>query len=142
MCSIIVYKFRRVIILKAITWDDLLLVAFFVVFILLIAVLFYFIRFLISIGQSADVLKRVLKKNEENIDSTLNHIPKITGEVAEMAKTTKFQVNSFNEVIAAFSDTTNGALNKVKSVYDIIYLLVKVFFFFYNRKKNSENIKS
>jgi predicted PurR-regulated permease PerM len=116
-----------------------MLVALFIIFIFVVVAFLYIIKFLMSLSNSANIIQGILKKNEKNIDSTLKDIPRITNELTDLSKSTNTQMGKINKILDNVNDTTeiavdttkvvkDGVLNKVRNIYDIIYLLMKVFF--------------
>lgn len=128
----------RVMVVDNITWNEIMLVGFFIIFIVVLVALFYIIKLLISINKTASVVQGILEKNKKNIDLALDDVPKITKGLADWSEAAKNQIPIVSEVIKDVNRTTKVAANladvfkdnvvsRVRNIYDIIYLLIKVF---------------
>ena len=132
-----------VILVNYITWNELMLVGFYCICVCFSCIILRN-KLLISANKTAGVVQGILEKNKKNIDLALEDMPKITKGLADLSEASKNQIPIFSEVMKNINNTTKVAANaadifkdnvisRVRNIYDIIYLLIKVFL--YNDKE-------
>lgn len=109
----------------------------FLIFFFGIAACIYIIILVRNLNKSATHLNDILDKNKENIDKTLNDMPVISKNVAELSETAKEDFNAFQSKIRKIAgagqimapEETSGSdfFGKIKGIIEIVDVLVKLF---------------
>ncbi len=119
-----------------VTWLDLGLAALIVLGIL---VGIYLLRLLKNANDSAKIVKSILKANKESIDKTLEDMPAIARNFAEISDTAKNQAKVIEKTLNSLSETAemtaatastikNDIIGRIKGVFELIDILKRVFF--------------
>jgi len=127
----------------SITLHDLGLIILFLICVVLGVFLFILIK---NLNSAIITIKNILNSNKDNIDNTLNDLPTISKNIAEITDTTKDELKSVQNTIHSLSETAdmtaaaantikNDFAGKVKTVFEIIDLIKK----FWPKEKKTES---
>ena len=118
-----------------VTWMDFIVV---ILTLLIIIICVYIIIILVNASRSIKIIKNILHKNEQEIDSTLKNIPQlsenlvnVSGTLGRELKTVENTLDNINETSQMTVDTVktfkNNILGKTKSVIELIDFIKKLF---------------
>ena len=127
----------------SITLHDLGLIILFLICVVLGVFLFILIK---NLNSAIISIKNILNSNKDNINNTLNDLPTISKNIAEITDTTKDELKSVQNTIHSLSETAdmtaaaantikNDFAGKVKTVFEIINLVKK----FLPKENKTEN---
>lgn len=120
---------------EAVTWGALIQI---VLFLLGAGVLFYLILAIANLVGILKNINKLLKKNSENIDNTLERLPEITDNVAKITDIIHAEVESIQRImnnVGKISDSAKDAVElikkdilvKAKNILDVIDWIKKLF---------------
>lgn len=106
----------------------------FFIFIFGIAACIAIIVLVININKTAVDLKDLIGKNKENLDKTLNDLPVITANVAELSETAKSDVQAFEKKFLKIGSSGDapeaaaaGIIERIAGIIDIAEFLLQLF---------------
>ena len=129
--------------MENVTWMDFVMI---VLPSLLIIICVYLIIILVNASRSIKIIKNILNKNQQEIDSTLKNIPQLSENLVNVSGTLEKELKVVENAIDNINETTqmtvdaaktikNDILGKTKSVIELIDFIKRLFI----NKKDEED---